>query len=195
MATAFRFYTVISMPLTAYKRLTGEITVITKGGKVMHGRLDQKGMARMRAYLNIRPETDSEALFVTDAGEPSSYGRGRMIWRRMQQRSGVNRLGSHLIRHSYAQKMARRGAPIADIQGCAGARERQDVSTLRWRGPQVRGCRPDRSTALAARKVGCCYPPIVGWCCQSAEGSWVVSNRRFRVQELRDQDSNLEATG
>lgn len=57
----------------------------------MHGRLDQKGMARMRAYLNIRPDTDSEALFVTDAGEPISFGGGRMIWRRMQKLSGVKR--------------------------------------------------------------------------------------------------------
>jgi integrase len=39
-----------------------------------------------------------------------------MIWRRIQKRSGVKRLGSHLIRHSSGQGMARAGALIADIQ-------------------------------------------------------------------------------
>ena len=70
----------------------------------------------MRAYLNIRPDTDSDALCVIDAGKSISYDGGRMIWCRMQKRSGVKRLWSHLVRHSYAQNVARKGAPIADIQ-------------------------------------------------------------------------------
>ena len=108
------------MPLAAYERLTGKVTVTTKGGKVMHAKLDQKAMARVRAYLNLRPETDCRAMFVTDDGRSLSYGGGRMIWRRMQRRSGVKRLGSHLIRHTYAQHMANEGAPIADIQDVLG---------------------------------------------------------------------------
>ena len=43
-----------------------------------------------------------------------------MIWRRIQRRSGVKRLGSHLIRHSFGQGMARAGASIADIQDVLG---------------------------------------------------------------------------
>jgi hypothetical protein len=33
-----------------------------------------------------------------------------MIWRRIQKRSGVKRLDSHLIRRSYGQGMAHAGA-------------------------------------------------------------------------------------
>jgi integrase len=43
-----------------------------------------------------------------------------MIWRRIQRRSGVKRLGSHLVRHTFAQTMARKGAPMADIRDVLG---------------------------------------------------------------------------
>jgi site-specific recombinase XerD len=120
MATALRFDTVRSMPMSALDRLSGKVTVTTKGGKIMQGKVDAKAMAHVRAYLRIRPETSCPQLFVTDRGEALTYGGGRMIWRRIQQRSGVKRLGSHLIRHTYAQKMALQGAPVADIQDVLG---------------------------------------------------------------------------
>ena len=120
MATAFRFDTVRAMPLAALNRINGEVEVVTKGGKVMQGKIDAKALGYVRSYLRLRPETGSTALFVTDTGRPLSYWGGRMIWRRIQRRSGVKRLGSHLIRHSYGQGMARDGASIADIQDVLG---------------------------------------------------------------------------
>lgn len=119
MATAFRFDTVRAMPLAALNRITGEVEVVTKGGKVMQGKLDPKALAHVRSYLRLRPETNSPAMF-TDTGRALSYWGGRMIWRRIQRRSGVRRLGSHLIRHSFGQGMARAGAAIADIQDVLG---------------------------------------------------------------------------
>jgi hypothetical protein len=59
-------------------------------------------------------------LFVTATGKGLSYWGGRMLWRRVQRRSGVKRLGSHLVRHTFAQTIARKGAPIADIQDVLG---------------------------------------------------------------------------
>ena len=120
MATAFRFDTVRAMPLAGLDRVSGRLEVITKGGKAMKGRLDPNAMAHVRAYLRLRPETDSPQLFVTEMGKGLSYWGGRMIWRRIQRRSGVKRLGSHLVRHTFAQTMARKGAPIADIQDVLG---------------------------------------------------------------------------
>ncbi len=120
MATAFRFDTLRAMPLAALNRITGEVDVVTKGGKVMQGKIDPKALGQVRSYLRLRPETDSAALFVTETGRAISYWGGRMIWGRIQMRSGVKRLGSHLIRHSYGQGMARAGASIADIQDVLG---------------------------------------------------------------------------
>jgi integrase len=93
----------------------------------MQGKLDPAALARVRSYLRLRPETDCPAMFVTDAGQAISYQGGRMIWRRMKTRSGVKRLGSHLVRHTYAQRMAggdpARGIPpaaIGEIQDVLG---------------------------------------------------------------------------
>ena len=141
MATAFRYDTVLAMPLAALDKVSGKITVETKGGKVMHGRIDPKAMAHVRKYLQLRSRLDTEcpALFVAEVdgaangrkggcrvcgghgpGHALSYHGGRMVWRRMQVRSGVDNLGPHWIRHTYAQSMARRGAPMADIQDVLG---------------------------------------------------------------------------
>jgi hypothetical protein len=40
MVTAFRVDAVRSMSIEGLNRLSGEVTVTTKGGKVMHGKLD-----------------------------------------------------------------------------------------------------------------------------------------------------------
>jgi integrase len=71
-------------------------------------------------YLRLRPETDSHLRFVKDNGQEMSYDGARNIWRRIQKRSGVKRIGSHLIRHTFAQRMAAEGAPIGDIQDVLG---------------------------------------------------------------------------
>jgi integrase/recombinase XerD len=120
MATAFRFDTVLEVPLAALDKISGRLTVTIKGGKVMQGKLDSKALARVKAYLRLRPETNCPAMFVTDAGQAVSYDGGKMIWRRMKQRSGVKRLGSHLIRHTFAQRMALAGAAIGEIQDVLG---------------------------------------------------------------------------
>jgi site-specific recombinase XerD len=79
MATALRFDTVRSLPLAALDRVSGRLEVTTKGGKEMKGRLDPNAMAHVRAYLRLRPETDSPQLFVTEMGKGLSYWGGRMI--------------------------------------------------------------------------------------------------------------------
>jgi integrase len=86
---------------------------------VLYGKLDPKTLAHVRAYMRLRPECDTDQLFVTAAWRPLSKWGGRMIWRRIQKRSGVKRLGSHLLR-SFAQHMAGQGASISDIQHVLG---------------------------------------------------------------------------
>jgi integrase len=100
-------------------------------------------MAHVRRYLRIRPETDCPDLFTSGEGAALSYWCGRGIWRRMQKQSGVNCLGSHLIRHLLRIGMADQGAPVADIQDVLGhesdkmarhyageARKRQAAETM-----------------------------------------------------------------
>src|SRR5919198_4744647 len=100
-----RFDTIRATPLAPLDRISGRVEVMTKGGMVMQGKVDAKGMADVRAHLGLHPQTDSPALFVTDVGKALTYWDGRQIWRCIQQRSGVRRLGSHLIRHTDGKNM------------------------------------------------------------------------------------------
>ncbi|MDQ6669178.1 MAG: site-specific integrase [Chloroflexota bacterium] len=123
MATAFRYDTVLKLPEVALDRISGRVTVTTKGkdgGKVIQGRIDPKAMAHVRNYLRLRRRHPARALFVKDDGTELSYQGARNIWRRIQKRSGVRRLGSLLVRHTYAQRMAAAGAPVADIMDVLG---------------------------------------------------------------------------
>ena len=69
------------------RRCTTE--VVTKGGKVMQGKIDPKGAWSRPQQPALAPRDDSPALLVTEAGKAISYWGARMIWRRIQKRSGV----------------------------------------------------------------------------------------------------------
>ncbi|HEY3059285.1 MAG TPA: tyrosine-type recombinase/integrase [Chloroflexota bacterium] len=58
-------------------------------------------------------------MFVNDTDKGDQLLRRPHDLALIQKRSGVKRLGSHLV-HSYAQNMARKGAPVADIQDVLG---------------------------------------------------------------------------
>src|SRR5215207_7015684 len=57
----------------------------------------------IRAYVRLRPRTDSDRLWLTAEGTPLTYTAGQTIFRRLRRRSGVTRLHSHLLRHGFAQ--------------------------------------------------------------------------------------------
>jgi site-specific recombinase XerD len=120
MATAFRLSTVMKIEILNLNRVSGLVRVTVKGDKTQLGKLDPAALAHVRAYQRLRPESDSPLLFVQDNGKPLTKGGTNMIWRRIKRRSGVKRLGSHLIRYTVVQNAARNGATIAECQGILG---------------------------------------------------------------------------
>jgi hypothetical protein len=47
------FDTVRAVPLAALNRITGEVEVVTKSGKVMHGTIDLTALGHVRSYLRL----------------------------------------------------------------------------------------------------------------------------------------------
>ena len=120
MATGLRFKEVLELPYDALDRISGDITVRAKGGKLRPAKVSPRAMKLVREYLRIRPRTDSDRLWLTAAGQPLTYTAGQTIFRRLKKRSGVTRLRSHLLRHGFAQAALAKGAHPGMVQEMLG---------------------------------------------------------------------------
>ena len=131
------------MPLAALNRITGEVEVVTKRGKVMQGKIGTKRLAHVRSYLRLRPETSNPALLITEASKAVSYWEGDMIWRRIQKRSGVQKPGQPPDLRVFGQGMARGPGVDRGHPGCARPRVGQDGAAVRVGRAQLRRGEPD----------------------------------------------------
>lgn len=70
----------------------------------------------LKAWLNIRPQSDETALFVNVHGCRLTRDGLYKIVRRTGERTGINRnVFVHLCRHTMATLMLRSGVPITDV--------------------------------------------------------------------------------
>jgi site-specific recombinase XerD len=86
MATGLRFKEVLELPLDCLDRISGEITVVAKGGKQRPARISPRAMKYVREYLRVRPRTDSGRLWLTDRGQPLTCTGGQTVFRRLKKR-------------------------------------------------------------------------------------------------------------
>ena len=96
-----------------------------KGGRGRVLPLPPHVEAALRDYLRIRPITDHDFLFVgigTLAGRPvTSNTVSSAVWRACR-RCGMQRRGTHRLRHCFATRLMRRGANIKEIADLLGHR-------------------------------------------------------------------------
>jgi site-specific recombinase XerD len=85
MATAFRYDTVMRIPLTSLNKVSGAVTVVTKGDKTQLGKVDPAGLTHVRTYLRFRPDTDCRDLFVQADGKP--FGLDPVRWTFLKSRA------------------------------------------------------------------------------------------------------------
>jgi site-specific recombinase XerD len=131
LSTGLRFPAVLNMP-DDLDRVTGEFHVVEKGGKVLPVRMSPAALKLVKAYLRVRPRTESGRLWLTEAGEPLSYWGGQSVFQRIKKRSGVTRMHAHLLRHTFAQGALTKGAERAAVQDMLG--HTTDVMTRRYTG-------------------------------------------------------------
>jgi site-specific recombinase XerD len=120
MATGLRFKEVLELPLDRLDRISGEITVLAKGGKQRPAKISPRAMKYVREYLRVRPRASSDRLWLTDRGQPLTYTGGQTIFRRLKKRSGIGRIRSHLLRHGFAQAALAKGAHPGMVQEMLG---------------------------------------------------------------------------
>jgi site-specific recombinase XerD len=120
MATGLRFREILELTVSSIDRIRGDITVIAKGGKTRPARLSPRALKYVREYLRVRPRSDSDRLWLTAEGTPLTYNGAQEMFRKLKRRSGIKRLRSHLLRHTFAQTALRKGAHPGLVQEMLG---------------------------------------------------------------------------
>lgn len=133
LATGLRFREVLELDLSRFDRLSGEVQVRVKGGRERIVRIGPRALKLIREYLKRRPTRGtSDRVWLREDGEPLGYWGGQSIFRRLRERSGVNDLHAHLLRHTFAQVALVKGAERAAVQDMLG--HRTDAMSRRYAG-------------------------------------------------------------
>lgn len=114
------------------------VMVTGKGDKQRVVRFGADTSGRLRAWLALRPATDSQALFVgvggLTPGEGMTRGGVRAVFGKLASRAGVAHLSPHALRRGGAVAMIEAGAPSRVVQMHGGW---DDLSMVEWYTQQV----------------------------------------------------------
>ena len=130
--------------------VSGEFTVVEKGGREHKARLSPPAQKAVRRWLRERRAVDGESsMWTTDHGHAISYNGMQIVFWRLKKDSGVGRAHAHLMRHTFGQHAIQQGAERALVQDMLG--HRSDTMTQRY-------TRTARETSAAIRMPQ--YSPV-----------------------------------
>jgi len=131
LATGLRFDEVRRMRVDDVDDVSGEFTVVAKGGKQRPVRLSVSALKAVKRWKRWRTAADGvTALWTTEEGRPLSYDGGMSVFRRVKKRSGVGRVHAHLLRHTVGQAAIEAGAEPSRVQDLLG--HETDAMTRRY---------------------------------------------------------------
>lgn len=78
------------------------------------------GRAILRYRQHYRPPTDDPHLFVTRSGSALTYNAIKLVLRRARQRSGIDRLHTHLLRHTFSVTALTAGMDLMTLKETLG---------------------------------------------------------------------------
>jgi integrase len=99
----------------------GHVTV-PKGGRLRYVALTTRLATALREHRHLR----GPRVLCTNNGEPLTQKIVQDHVRRAERRAGLEKLGVHILRHTFCSHLAMRGAPARAIQELAG---HQDLAT------------------------------------------------------------------
>jgi integrase/recombinase XerD len=82
--------------------------------------IQDRAARALERYLLSRPETASDAVWLTHEGKPMLANGFRQALHRIGVRAGVQRTNPHAFRHAKVQRMLQNGAPHKVIQDTLG---------------------------------------------------------------------------
>ncbi len=97
------------------------LKVTGKGMVQRNIELEPKGVQAIKSWLNVRPQSYSDNLFLNYQGEPLSERGIRKIVTKYRKLSGITKKAScHSLRHTFGTYKVENGAPILQVQKWLG---------------------------------------------------------------------------
>jgi site-specific recombinase XerD len=97
------------------------ITVRGKGSVEREIALEKKGVHALKSYLGVRPESDSDRVFLNYQGEPISERGIRKLVVKYRKEAGIAKKAScHTLRHTFATYKAEKGVSPFQLQQWLG---------------------------------------------------------------------------
>ena len=95
---------------------TRGVTTIPKGGRKREVPLSDEALATLKAHRHLR----GELVFCTAEGKPLTKGETKWPLWTACKRAGIERLGWHVLRHTFASHLVMRGATLKAVQELLG---------------------------------------------------------------------------
>jgi site-specific recombinase XerD len=97
------------------------ITVRGKGRVEREIALEKKGIHALKSYLGVRPNSDSDRVFLNYQGEPISERGIRKLVVKYRKEAGITKKAScHTLRHTFATYKAEKGVSAFQLQQWLG---------------------------------------------------------------------------
>ncbi len=122
--TGIRCSELIGLKMSDVHLQEGYMKVFGKGGReriVPMGNGVQKAIQRY--IFHFRPESlnpDMDAVFLCLDGRPLTNNSVKMLFTRLARKSGVKRLHTHLLRHTFATQYLVNGGDVFSLQQILG---------------------------------------------------------------------------
>jgi site-specific recombinase XerD len=95
---------------------TGTLFVYGKGRKERTITLNYKACRALKAWLKIRPDVDSNSLFVSKFLEPMSPRAYEYIVKKYLEEAGIKGASVHTLRHTFATHHVAKGTSLRTVQ-------------------------------------------------------------------------------
>lgn len=116
VSTGLRLSELAGINMAGFDPALQQLTVLGKGRKMRVVPISGEARKALRGYLRIRPE-GSEALWISDEGNPLSPYSIQIMIARLKRRAGINGGGGpHRFRHYFATKYLEAGGDLNSLR-------------------------------------------------------------------------------
>jgi integrase/recombinase XerD len=108
------------LPKRITKDALGTMRIVGKGRKTRTVLLNAKACEALANWLKVRPETDSNALFVSNRKRPMSRRGFQHVVKTYLTRADIEGAGVHTLRHTFATHHIAMGTDLITVQEFLG---------------------------------------------------------------------------